>query len=62
MAGSPVLIWWFDSPVCLLMQKVEVVASARVPIVKFHHTSTGRAVDISFNMVSGIQMGIKVSA
>eukprot|EP01084_Bolivina_argentea_P098051 176250_1 len=41
------------------VEKVEVVASARVPIVKFHHMSTGRAVDISFNMVSGIQMGIK---
>ncbi len=47
---------------CLLMTipKVEVVRSARVPIVKFYHISTGRAVDVSFNMISGIQMGIKV--
>ncbi len=64
VAAASVLIYGDESfSYCFfLMIKVEVVASARVPIVKFHHISTGRAVDICFNMISGIQMGIKVSS
>lgn len=40
-----------------MVSKLEVIAKARVPIIKLTHKETGIAVDISFNHTSGIESG-----
>lgn len=36
---------------------MSVIASARVPIVKFVHAATSIQVDVSFDMTSGLESG-----
>lgn len=49
----------FCSPFLFLfkVREVSVIASARVPIVKFVHTATSIQVDISFDLTSGLESG-----
>ncbi|CAM9367321.1 unnamed protein product [Chrysoparadoxa australica] len=41
-----------------LVHEVEVLSSAKVPIIKFIHSDTGRACDICFNNSGGLKTGM----